>query len=184
MNLYTYTGHVGFPTGAPNLTDIAVSLSRECRYAGNGVHWWPVALHSFVVADLLPIELRLHGLLHDAAECVTGDIPKPAKTLEIEDMEILILNSIYREMGLPLPTKEQQQVVKEADKRTLHGEVYTVGTRALREIYPRDHRAEELVDFYRLMFDVRDCINPEGKCVAEFKYRFEIYKEMGGFNAL
>lgn len=181
MKLYMYSGTVGYPDGAPNIQDIAVSLSRECRYAGNGVHWWPVALHSFVVCGLLPIELRLHGLLHDAAECVLGDVPKPAKIPAIEVMELKIQAAIYNKMGLPMPDFYEQEQVHLADTRTLHGEVYTVGTRALRDIYPKDARAAELVEYYREMFPVQDCVNPKGKCVAEFLYRFERYKEMGGF---
>ena len=182
MNLYMYTGTVGYPNGAPNIVDIAVSLSRECRYAGNGVHWWPVALHSFVVCDLLPIELRLHGLLHDAAECVLGDVPKPAKSLAIEEMEKQITSAIYAGLKLPMPTIEQQDPIHISDTRALHGEAYTVGTKALRNIYPKDARAAELVEFYRKMYPVQDCVDPEGKCVKEFLYRFERYKALGGFN--
>jgi hypothetical protein len=181
MNLYMYTGTVGYPEGSPNITDIAVSLSRESRYAGAGVHWWPVALHTFVVCDLLPMKLRLHGLLHDAAECVTGDIPKPAKTETIEILEGKILASIYKGFGLKLPTPLEAELIHIADKHALHGEVHTVGTKALRSIYPEHPRAAELVTFYQKLFPPLSCIDPNGLCVQEFKYRFERYKEMGGF---
>jgi hypothetical protein len=184
LNLYTYTGQIAFPEGAPNIMDIAVSLSRECRYAGNGVHWWPVALHTFVVCDLIQDnKLKLHALLHDAAECITGDIPKPAKTAELEMIEAKIQSAIYRSMGFTLPTEEQAKVVKLADTQTLHGEVWTVGTRALRDIYPRHPRAEELVLWYKGMFPVEDCVNPRGVCVQEFLFRYKRYAEFGGYNA-
>jgi hypothetical protein len=176
MNLYMYSGCVGFPTGAPTLLDIAVCLSRECRYAGNGVHWWSVALHTFVVCDLLPMELRLHGLLHDAAECVTGDIPKPVKSKAISKMEKEIQAAIYARLKLKLPTLKEQKQIHEADRFALHGEVHTVGTRALRGLYPRHSRAEELVEFYRSCFSPMDCIESDGSCVREFLYRYERYR--------
>lgn len=177
MNLYTYTGQIAYPGGAPSLFDIAVSLCREGRYAGAGVYWWPVALHSFVVADLLPAELRIHGLLHDAAECIIGDVPKPAKIPAIELLEDRLLDGIYRGLRIPYPSEATRQLVHEADRRTLHGEVHTVGTRALRELYPHDERAEELVELYRKMFPVEDCVQPHGKAVGEFLYRFERYRD-------
>src|ERR1700676_2252398 len=73
--LYTYSGKVGFPEGAPSLLDMAVSLSREGRFAGAGLRFFPVALHSFVVADLLPDHLKWDGLIHDSPEVITGDTP-------------------------------------------------------------------------------------------------------------
>ena len=175
MDLYTYSGRIAFPEGAPSILDIAVSLSRECRFAGAGSAWWPVALHTFVVCDLLPTYLRVHGLLHDASECITGDIPKPAKTLETERLEDEITISIYRELGIRLPSPGDALSVHQADSRTLHGEVWTVGTQALQMLYPRDQRAEELVRFYQAHFPVTDCVDPQGRCVQEFIYRFYRY---------
>lgn len=177
MNLYTYSGQIAYPIGAPSLKDIAVSLAREGRYAGAGVHWWPVALHTFVVCDLLPPKLRLHGLLHDSPECITGDIPKPAKTEAMTAMEVELLESIYRGLGVRMPTAEEDQAVHLADRRALHGEVYTVGTAMLQTIYPKDERASELVEFYRKVFPVTECVDPEGTVVREFLYRFELYVE-------
>ena len=66
--LYTYSGKIAFPGGAPSLLDTAISLSREGRFAGAGQRFFPVALHSFVVADLLPPHLQFDGLMHDSPE--------------------------------------------------------------------------------------------------------------------
>lgn len=175
MDLYTYSGRIAFPEGAPSILDIAVSLSRECRFAGAGIAWWPVALHTFVVCDLLPPDLRIHGLLHDASECITGDIPKPAKTLETEQLEDEITISIYRELGIALPSAQHTMAIHQADKRALRGEVWTVGTQALQMLYAHDSRAEELVRFYAAHFPVTDCVDPQGRCVREFIYRFYRY---------
>ena len=176
MNLYTYSGQISYPTGAPSILDIAVSLSREGRYAGAGVHWWPVALHTFVVCDLLPPELKLHGLLHDASECITGDVPKPAKTPQIESMENEILTRIYASLKLPVPTRLGDLNVHEADRRALHGEVWTVGTLSLRSLYSMDWEAEALVWAYFKCYKPMDCLDAEGSCVKEFLRRFELYK--------
>jgi hypothetical protein len=129
-----------------------------------------------VVCDLLPPALRIHGLLHDAAECIIGDVPKPAKIPAIEELEDTITRGIYAGFGFTLPTKEQAKVVKEADRRTLHGEVFTVGTEALRQIYPEDRQAAAQVLLYHSLFPVTDCVDPNGRCVKEFIRRFKLYQ--------
>ena len=84
-NLYTYSGKMSFPEGgAPSVFDTAIALSREGRFAGAGQRFFPVALHTFCVADLLPPKIKFDGLMHDSPEVITGDTPKPAKTAEIE----------------------------------------------------------------------------------------------------
>jgi len=176
MNFYTYENKITFPHQAPSIKSIAVSLSRECRYAGAGLHWWPVALHTFVVCDLLPPKLKMHGLLHDAAECVTGDIPKPAKTVDVMQLEQDITESIYNQLGIATPWPDEANLVHEADRRALHGEVHTVGTESLRDIYPTDDEVERLVWVYAKHYPPLDCIDPNGACVREFLRRFEVYR--------
>jgi len=179
MNFYTYEGKIDFPHEAPSLRSIAVSLARESRYAGASIYWWPVALHTFVVCDLLPPALKIYGLLHDASECILGDIPKPAKTSAIEIMENQILWAIYRKCGLNPNVAFSDDIfdaVHVADARTLHGEVYTVGTFSLRGVYPCDYEASQLVWKYFKQYSVLDCIDPNGACVAEFLRRFDEYR--------
>ena len=177
MKFYTFDGVITFPDEAPSIHSIAVQLSRECRYAGASLYWWPVALHSFIVADLLPDHLKIHGLLHDAAEVVTGDIPKPAKTPQAEVLEQSVLEAIYRSEGLDLPTKEQAKLVKEADLRTLHGEIWTVGTESLRAIYPHDEEVEESVWHYFKLYKPNDCILATGTCPDHFLHRYREYRQ-------
>jgi hypothetical protein len=176
--LYTYTGKISFPDGAPNIQDIAVSLGRECRYAGAGVRWWPVALHTFAVCDLLPPELKLHGLLHDSPECITGDVPKPVKTEQIESLELHLLKAIYKGFHLCLPTAAQHRIIKRADEAVLCGEVYTVGTRALQDEYPRSPKAEKLVMKYLAQYPPMECITPDGRAPIEFVRRFRVYSDL------
>lgn len=176
--LYTYSGTVSFPDGAPTLLDVAVSLSRICRYAGAGMRWWPVVLHTFVVCDLLPPELRLHGLLHDSPECITNDVPKPVKTDAIEELEEKLTASIYKAWGLKLPTAAQHELIKKADKDALRGEVYTVGTQALQQIYDRCPKAEKLVVKYLAQYPPMECITPDGRAPIEFMRRYRLYSDL------
>lgn len=174
--LYTYSGAIGFPECAPSITDIAISLAREGRYAGAGTKWWPVALHTFVVCDMLPESLKIHGLLHDSSECITGDVPKPAKTDEIEKFEEEILAAIYKTMGVRFPEQWERDAVKREDKKALRGEVYVVGTRALRQFHDRCPEAEGLVRLYDWKYDYKDCLDADGAVQADFIRRFHHYK--------
>ena len=176
--LFLYSGAVGFPDGAPDIKSIAVSLAREGRYAGAGRDFWPVALHTFVVCDMLPDELKLHGLLHDSAECITGDVPKPAKTDEIEAFEEEILLSVYKSLDLRFPDPWERAAVKREDTKAKRGEVYTVGTASLQPFEAPCPEAEQLVRHYWSIYDYNDMLNANGAVQSDFINRFHAYKLM------
>lgn len=59
--------------------DIAHSLSMQCRFNGHTSHFYSVAQHCYLVADLVPAEDQLAALLHDATEAYVGDLVRPLK---------------------------------------------------------------------------------------------------------
>lgn len=81
--MQTHTGRRFYPL-APNpadicIEDIAHALSNLCRFGGHVREFYSVAQHSVIVANLLPAQLKLAGLLHDATEAYIVDIPRPLK---------------------------------------------------------------------------------------------------------
>lgn len=60
-------------------TDIAHSLSMQCRFNGHTRAFYSVAQHCYLVADLVPAEHQLAALLHDATEAYVGDLVRPLK---------------------------------------------------------------------------------------------------------
>lgn len=176
--LYTYSGKIAYPNGAPSLFDMAVSLSREGRFAGHGLRWWPVALHIFVVCDMLPDAIKFDGLMHESGEVITGDVPKPAKTDAVETLEEELLQNQYNFFKVSMPNKEIRAAVKAMDKAAMAGEVYTVGTQALQEFHQRNPIAEEYISRYIEKYSYTDCLEAGGKVPIEFMRRFRIYRDL------
>ena len=161
--------------GAPTPADMAQALSRICRFAGNGWEWFSVALHSFVVADLLPAPLKIYGLTHDGPEVVGNDVPKPIKQPATEEMEQAINVRFLASVGLPRLTPELYEILKNADSRALHGEVHTLGPVALRGDYPRDEVTEKMVMDYFRRWPVELCTARGGPVCMEFLRRYHLY---------
>lgn len=177
--LYTYSGKVSFPGGAPSVMDIAIQLMREGRYAGAGLRWYPVGLHSFVVADLLPKHLKFHGLMHDSPECITGDTPSPVKSDEQRALEDALLVAIYASIGVALPTPEEHKLIKAADTAALCGEVYSgAGTLSLQECNDRHPKAEGRTLHYLNTYSYADLLDASGRAPIEFLRRFRVYKDL------
>lgn len=91
--IQTYSG-ISFTFGRPWFTmvsalDVAVHLTRQCRYAGAVSRFYSVAQHSVLVRRILramgesPI-VQLWGLLHDAHEAYLTDLPTPVKMVLVD----------------------------------------------------------------------------------------------------
>lgn len=93
---------------------IAHALSHLCRFTGHTAEFYSVAQHSVLVSNLLPREIQLAGLLHDATEAFVGDMTKPLKDMfpEFRRIEKNIENAICRQYGIPCPLPHE---VKQAD---------------------------------------------------------------------
>ena len=81
--IQTYTGRPFWPLDPrPDdifIEDVARSLSMRCRYSGHVLRFYSVAEHSVHVSRAVPPEFALWGLLHDAAEAYSADVPRPLK---------------------------------------------------------------------------------------------------------
>ena len=96
------------------IDDIAHGLAHQCRFNGQTNQFYSVAQHSVIVASILPPELKLAGLLHDAAEAYLGDIVQPLKELlpEFEKIESRFSQVIGERFNVNL---NHNEAIKKAD---------------------------------------------------------------------
>ncbi|MFH1609224.1 MAG: phosphohydrolase [Candidatus Bipolaricaulota bacterium] len=115
----------GLSSDQIRIDDIAVALSRTCRFRGHCLVWYSVAEHSLLVASVVPPRHALAALLHDAAEAYLGDVPAPFKRSGILAsygyLETEILRTIWRRWGVEVEA-EMLRVVAEADAAVLAAE--------------------------------------------------------------
>lgn len=106
-----------------DIHDIAYSLSNQCRFNGHCAAFYSVAEHSVHVSSLLPRDLQLAGLLHDAAEAFIGDIPSPVKQFvpNLRDIEDNIIRVIFQKFGC-VEALERYNEIKLADLQQLYTE--------------------------------------------------------------
>ena len=116
--LQTYSGRCFWPLDPRAdevfLEDIAHSLAFKCRYGGHSVLYYSVAEHSVLVSKFVPKEFALWGLLHDAGEAFSSDVPRPLKRClkEWAPIEQGIMIAICERFGLPF---EEPACVKQVD---------------------------------------------------------------------
>ena len=80
----TYTGRLIKPLDPDPeqiaIEDIAHALGNSCRYTGHVRKFYSVAQHSVLCSEIVPDELKLTALLHDASEAYLSDISRPIKS--------------------------------------------------------------------------------------------------------
>lgn len=110
-----------------DIKDIAHALSQLCRFTGHTRMFYSVAQHCIHVSYLVPDELALQGLLHDASEAYIGDLSSPLKAVvdslaggRLRRLEDEILEAIAERFGVPFPFDPR---VKEADLISMMTEV-------------------------------------------------------------
>lgn len=128
--IFTASGRRYFPTSPEPeeilIEDIARALSQTNRYNGHTRMPLSVAQHSVICAYLVPHEIALEALLHDAAEAYIGDMSRPIKQwLRSRDnswdiMEDLNARAVARRFGLQYPWPAK---IAEADNQALAIEV-------------------------------------------------------------
>lgn len=106
---------------------IARSLANTCRYNGQCSRYYSVAEHSWHISHLVPPELALAALLHDASEVYVGDMPPMLKRylagsgINFKAIEHKATEAVARGYGLTLEQLEHP-LIKEFDRRILTDE--------------------------------------------------------------
>lgn len=119
-----------------HLHDITVALARTTRFAGHTIAPFSVSQHSVLVMRILdwmwlerghvvPAEMRLAALLHDAHEAYMGDISTPVANLPgfarpVYALKLRLQRAIHIAVGLPenLPD-EWLRTIAHADRVAL-----------------------------------------------------------------
>jgi 5'-deoxynucleotidase YfbR-like HD superfamily hydrolase len=116
---------VTLQAGSPSINTIGVSLGRIVRFCGHTQRYYTVLCHSLAVSDIMPSEIAIYGLMHDAQECLVSDVPTPFKTQVARNREAVLLRNIYLANGLPWPIPDDiQEQIDEADHKTLIAEAH------------------------------------------------------------
>lgn len=145
--ILTQTGQrVGVYTGTPSMDDVVLGMHRMPRFAGQGRTMWSVLDHARFAEylarqepGLAPAErlrLRLHALLHDAHEAITGDVPTPFKPVALkilqESLDERIMRAHAPELRWGEDFEAQRYVrARDIDHRCLLTEALLVGPSCL-----------------------------------------------------
>jgi uncharacterized protein len=109
-----------------DIRDIAHALACRVRWSGHVKQFYSIAQHSCLVCTLLPMQLKLAGLLHDANEAYLPDFPSPLKwylrakgIVLLKDLEDKIDAAIAKKFNFEYP---RNPAIKIADLKLLAAE--------------------------------------------------------------
>lgn len=118
---------------APTPEDAALHLGRIFRWAGAVVCPWTVIHHSVYVEASAELEghspeVRLHALIHDVQEIVTGDMPSPikARIRSAKETQNELDALLWKAWGIPEPSAKVKEAVHKIDKRAMAVEAWMV----------------------------------------------------------
>lgn len=133
--MLTATGRKYWPidpqSNEVELEDISTALSKICRFGGQvpGDKFYSVAEHSYIVSMMVPEDIALAALMHDASEAYLGDWIRPIKNILLSllglDWERVVEENdaaIALRFGIPALSLEDQHTIKRADDQILHSE--------------------------------------------------------------
>jgi hypothetical protein len=80
-----------------------------------------------ILSDRDP-HLSMYGLIHDAHEAITADIPTPVKCDCIRGGQEMLDVTIYSGLEVRMPTPEQSAKVKDADNMAFYAEAKLFGS--------------------------------------------------------
>jgi hypothetical protein len=91
------------------ITDIAHSLSLQCRYNGHTAWFYSVAQHCWLLSLAVPDHLKRCALLHDAAEAYIGDLILPLKSEmpEFRQWDDLMTRTIFERFDIDYGLMEE-----------------------------------------------------------------------------
>lgn len=123
--MQTYSGRQFWPLDPRAdevfIEDVAHALAMACRYGGHCERFYSVAEHSVLVSQVVPPEMALLGLLHDASEAYVADVIRPIKPslAGYKEIELRVWRAIADRYGLPY---EMPAEIKLADNAVLLAE--------------------------------------------------------------
>lgn len=156
-----------------DIIDIAISLSRQCRFNGHTKEFYSVAEHCVHVSEITSTKgpgfiwgNAMFGLLHDASEAYLTDLPRPVKvTDEMAKYRVIeqeLQSVIYHKFGC---VGREPELIKRCDNMML-------ATEALQLMFPApDGKIWELNEDPIPNFELH-CWSPTEAC-KEFLDRFK-----------
>lgn len=112
------------PGYVPGIYEIAHSLAQINRFTGHCKRPYSVAEHSLLVADNAdhffnaPPQVQLAALMHDAHECITGDVASPIKAVLGDtwyDFENAQQTNLLQGYGLWETYQQHYALIKQCD---------------------------------------------------------------------